>query len=121
MSNYQPVNFEQAPDELKSVYQDICITMGLDKPPTWATYLGKAPHLVHGMWQMLKLVVINNHLSPLLKELIFFAVAFHRSVPYCLELHAQNIFRITPHLTYQDLQGIAEGNSHGTIPIPLMI
>lgn len=116
MSNYIPVEYHQATGHLKTIYDEICDVMNLDSPPNWATYLGSAPNLVDGMWSMLKQVVIKSRLPVLLKELIFFAIAHQRTVPYCMELHATNIFRLTNDLVYQDLVDIVQGNSHGVIP-----
>lgn len=116
MSNYLPVDYQSAPKELRAIYDEICLTMEVNEPPSWATCLGGAVHLVKGMWAMLKHCVVESHLPPLLKELIFFAVAYHRTVPYCMDVHANNIFRMTEHLTFRDLKEIVENKSHGIIP-----
>lgn len=116
MSNYLPVDYQSAPLELREIYDEICLTMNVNEPPSWATCLGGATHLVKGMWAMLKHCVVESHLPPLLKELIFFAVAYHRTVPYCMDIHAKNILRMTKHLTYCDLKDIVENKSRGVIP-----
>jgi alkylhydroperoxidase family enzyme len=113
MSNYQAVSYEEASPELKDIYDDVCMTLGLLEAPNWLTHFGKAPHLTKGMWQMLK---PESHLSPLLVEFIMFAVACRRSAPYCLELHASNILRTTKTLKYDDLRDIVENKSHGLVP-----
>lgn len=65
---------------------------------------------------MLKSVLEEGNLPPLLQELILFTVAYHRSVPYCLDLHASYIIRMTKTLGYEDLQDIACHRSRGIIP-----
>jgi alkylhydroperoxidase family enzyme len=95
MSNYQPVSYQDASPELKALYDEIVLTMKMSEPPNWLLYLGNAPHLAKGMWGMLKSVLVDGHLPPLLQELILFTVAYHRSAPYCLDLHASNVLRMT--------------------------
>ena len=116
MSNYCPVSYEDASPELKSLYDDICNTLDVSNVPAWASHMGRAPHLVMGMWSMVKNIVLGSHLSPLLTELLFFAIAHERTVPYCMDLHADNILRLTQSLCAQDLIEIVEGNSQGQIP-----
>lgn len=65
---------------------------------------------------MLKSVLVEGNLPALLQELILFTVAYHRSVPYCLDLHASNVIRMTQTLDYRDLQQIACEESRGIIP-----
>lgn len=43
MSNYQRVAYEDACDDLKSVYEDVQIRMGSKELPNWLTYLGEVP------------------------------------------------------------------------------
>lgn len=116
MSNYHPVSYQNASPELRALYDEIVVTLKMSEPPNWLLYLGGAPHLVKGMWCMLKSVLVEGNLPPLLQELILFTVAYHRSAPYCLDLHASNVLRMTDTLDYQDLRQIACNESQGIIP-----
>ena len=56
MSNYLPVQYDDAPEDLKALYDEIMTSLKLDALPNWVVYLGQAPHLARGMWEVLKSV-----------------------------------------------------------------
>lgn len=116
MPNYHAIEYQNAGPELQSLYDEIMTTLNLQTLPNWLSYLGQTPHIAKGMWAMLKSVLVNGNLPPLLQELILFTVAYHRCVPYCLDLHASNLLRMTDTLEYKDLEEIACNNSQGIIP-----
>lgn len=116
MSNYQRVAYEDACDDLKSVYEDVQIRMGSKELPNWLTYLGEVPQVLKGTWSLLKSVLIEGGLSPLLQDLILYTVAYHRTVPYCMALHGNNLIRMSQGLTFSQLDEIATGKSRGFIP-----
>jgi alkylhydroperoxidase family enzyme len=116
MSNYLSVDYEDANPQLKAIYDEYQAITGNVKLPNWLKYLGQMPQVLKGAWILIKSVMIEGQLSPLLQELIFYSVAYHRSAPYCMTLHGQNLLRITQGLTIDDLAGIVTGNSHGYLP-----
>ncbi|MBT0586223.1 carboxymuconolactone decarboxylase family protein [Alteromonas oceanisediminis] len=116
MSNYACVNYEHASDELRAIYDEVRDTMGDRELPNWLTYMGEMPHMVRSTWSLLKSILVEGHLSPLLQDLIMYTVAYHRTVPYCMALHASNLIRMTESLSFQDLEDIALGDSRGFIP-----
>ena len=116
MSNYQSIGYEDASDELRLIYDEIREAIGETELPNWITYMGEMPHIVKGSWALLKSVLMDGNLPPLLQDLILFVVAYHRTVPYCMALHASNIIRMTDNLTLSDLEEIAQGKSRGYLP-----
>jgi alkylhydroperoxidase family enzyme len=116
MKAYQPVPYSYANTELSALYDEIMHAFGFTVLPNWVVYLGSAPHLLQGLWDLLKQHTVKSSLSPLLQELVLFCIAFNRAVPYCIELHASNLLRLTKNLDYNDLADIATGNSQGIIP-----
>jgi alkylhydroperoxidase family enzyme len=116
MSNYHKIDFHDACDELRSVYQDVQHSMGTQELPNWLTYMGEMPHIVKGSWALLKSILVEGKLTPLLQDLIMYTVAYHRTVPYCMALHGANLIRMTQSLSLEDLEDIARGQSRGFIP-----
>lgn len=116
MSNFQSISYEDASDELKSIYDEIRDALGSHKLPNWLTYMGEMPHIIKSCWGLLQSVLVDGKLNPLLQDLIFFVVAYNRTVPYCMALHASNLIRMTDNLSFSDLEEIAKGNTRGYLP-----
>jgi len=116
MSNFQPISYESATGDLKAIYDEIRASTGKDELPNWLTYMGELPHVVKGTWGLLKSILADSQLNPILQDLILFVVAYHRTVPYCMALHASNLIRMTDNLSYSDLEEIALGHSNGYLP-----
>ena len=95
MTNYCAVDYDQASPQLKAVYDEYTETTGNVKLPNWLTYLGEMPQVLNCVWLLIKSVMFEGQLSPLLQELIFYSVAHHRTAPYCMSLHGQNLLRMT--------------------------
>ena len=115
MPNVEPVAYEQAGDQLRKLYDEICEARGLLEPPNWALYLGSTPHVLEGMWQMLR-ITEDDLLSPLLSQLLLFAVSRASAAEYCAEYHGALVMQLDNQLSYDDLLAICKGDSRGVIP-----
>lgn len=116
MSNYNPVSYENADYQTRAVYDEVRNALGEQSLPNWLTHLGEMPDVLKSSWELLKSIMLKGKLSPLLQDLIFYTVAYHRTVPYCMALHGANIIRMTKVLSAQDLEAIAKGNHRGFLP-----
>jgi alkylhydroperoxidase family enzyme len=115
MANSTPVPYSDASGRLRDLYDQICDYRGLDEPPNWAVYLGSTPHVLDGMWQMVRLT--DEHiLPPLLVQLLMFAVSRTNVAEYCSEYHGYLVLQLNNQLSFEDLLAICDGDSRGVIP-----
>lgn len=116
MSSNFKVEYHQANDELKAIYDDILMTTTATTLPNWATYLGSNSPVLKGVWQMTRQIALQGKLSPLLLELIIFSISLKQGARYCAEYHAFSALRLEKNLSYTELLEIVQGNSRGFIP-----
>ena len=116
MSNYKPVSYEKADQTTRAIYDDVMSVLGETELPNWLTYMGEMPEVLRSSWELLKSIVMKGSLTPLLQDLLFYTVAYHRTVPYCMALHGANIIRMTKALSADDLEAIARGDHRGFLP-----
>ena len=115
---YEKVSYSQAPKQTQLIYDDICLSLNIENKeriPNWASYVGGSPEVLSNTWQLIKAGVINNPLSPIMKELIMVAIATLSRSPYCQTVHSYNAIKLT-NLTYAELKEIIEGTSQALLP-----
>jgi AhpD family alkylhydroperoxidase len=81
------IEYRDAPPAVKSVYDDIMKTRGVD----WINNFGKAlandPRELARVWANVKQVMAPGALDPLLKEMIYVAVSATNGCEYCTYSH----------------------------------
>lgn len=88
MAITQLVEYEDAPPEVRAVYDDIMATRGTD----WVNNMWKAlahhPPTLARIWSEVKAVMApGGALDPLTKELIYIAVSVTNGCDYCIHSH----------------------------------
>jgi alkylhydroperoxidase family enzyme len=102
--------------DLTAVHEDILSTLKLTELPTWAKGFSDNPHVLKGLWEMMKGFLEHSDIPPLLQELIIFSISRFNHSPYCTDYHAGRALRLNTALAPQDLLDISNGDSHGQIP-----
>lgn len=83
----KPVEYDEAPAEVKAVYDDIMSSRGIDFVPNFWKTIGHHPPLLRRTWESLKEVMAPGALDPLTKEMIAVAVSATTGCEYCIRSH----------------------------------
>lgn len=87
MATVTLVEYEDAPDEVRAVYDDIMAT----RKVTWINNFWKAlandPASLKRTWESLKQVMAPGALDPLTKEMLYLAVSVANGCDYCITSH----------------------------------
>jgi AhpD family alkylhydroperoxidase len=87
MATVSLVEYHEAPDAVRRVYDDIMAT----RQTTWVNNFWKAlavqPDLLERTWQAVKAVMAPGALDPLTKEMIYLAVSVTNGCAYCVCSH----------------------------------
>jgi len=81
------IEYEQAPPEVRAVYDDIMKTRGVDWVNNFWKALANDPAELRRMWQNVKQVMAPGALDPLVKEMIYVAVSATNGCEYCTHSH----------------------------------
>jgi AhpD family alkylhydroperoxidase len=81
------VQYEEASDAVKAVYDDIMQTRGSDWINNFWKVLAHDPALLRRTWESVKEVMAPGALDPLTKELIYIAVSATNGCEYCTCSH----------------------------------
>src|SRR5690606_36421284 len=81
------IAYEEAPDEVRAIYDDIMETRGIDCVNNFWKVLAHDPDLLRRTWQDLKRVMGPGELDPLVKEMIYIAVSATNGCEYCTYSH----------------------------------
>ena len=111
-----PVCYEDATDELKSIYADIKTSFSVDDVPNWALFLGSQTQILAMLVDFTKKVYAQESIPQLLRELIIFCVSVSNEADYCRQYHAHSALSLSQGMTYQDLENMLQGNSSAYIP-----
>ena len=84
------VEYENAPPEVRTVYDDIMASKGIDWVPNFWKTLGSHPPLLADLWHSLKETMAPGRLDTLTKELVAVAVSATNGCDYCLNSHVAN-------------------------------
>lgn len=83
----KPVDYAQASDEVKAVFDDIKATRGVRDVNNFWKYLANEPRMLAHVWSSLKEMMGPGALDPLTKELIYAAVSIANNCEYCMASH----------------------------------
>jgi AhpD family alkylhydroperoxidase len=81
------VEYADAPPEVRSVYDDIMKTRGVDWINNFWKALANRPEELARVWQTVKQVMAPGALDPLVKELVYVAVSATNGCEYCTYSH----------------------------------
>lgn len=83
----KPVDYEDANEEVRAVYDDIMKTRGIDFIPNFWRTIANHPPLLRRTWETLKEIMAPGALDPLTKEMIAIAVSATNGCEYCVRSH----------------------------------
>jgi AhpD family alkylhydroperoxidase len=81
------VEYEDASDEVRVVYDDIMATRGVDWINNFWKALANDPAQLLRIWENIKQVMAPGALDPLLKEMVYVAVSATNGCEYCINSH----------------------------------
>jgi len=110
------VEYEDASPEVRAVYDEIMNTMGSSSVFNFLKALGHNPHVLRGVWSMLRETVIEGEIPALLKQLILFKISIKAGNQYCVALHGHAALNLDPTLTYDDLVSLSGGACTANLP-----
>jgi AhpD family alkylhydroperoxidase len=81
------VEYAEAPPEVRSVYDDIMKTRGVDWINNFWKALANRPAELARVWETVKQVMAPGALDPLVKEMVYVAVSATNGCEYCTYSH----------------------------------
>jgi AhpD family alkylhydroperoxidase len=87
MSMVKMVEYENAPSEVKTVFDDIMATRKIDRVNNFWKTLANHPPTLRRIWAGVKEVMSPGTLDPLTKEMIYVAVSATNNCEYCIHSH----------------------------------
>ena len=81
------IEYEDAPDEVRAVYDDIMETRGIDWVNNFWKAIAQHPPTLKRTWESLKQVMAPGALDPLAKEMLYIAVSVAHGCEYCITSH----------------------------------
>lgn len=107
MATVSLIQYEDASDEVKAVFDDIKHTRNVKDVNNFWKALANQPTTLKRTWEDLKQVMQPGALDPLTKELIYVAVSVTNNCDYCIHSHTANAFAkgMTP-AQYEELLAV---------------
>jgi AhpD family alkylhydroperoxidase len=87
MSAGKPIEYRDAPPEVRAVYDDIKKTRNVPDVNNFWKYLARDPVTLKRTWESIKEVMAPGALDPLTKEMIYLAVSVSNGCGYCIASH----------------------------------
>ena len=81
------IEYAEAGDEVRAVYDDIMKTRGVDWVNNFWKALANDPKALRRVWENVKQVMAPGALDPLVKEMIYVAVSATNGCEYCTYSH----------------------------------
>ena len=86
------IEYEDASDEVRAVYDDIMATRKTDWVNNFWKALAQNPDTLKRTWDSVKQVMAPGALDPLTKELLYVAVSVTNNCEYCIHSHTASAF-----------------------------
>ena len=87
MSITRLIEYQEASEEIKLVYDDIMATRGTNWVNNFWKVLATQPFLLKRTWEGVKSVMADGALDSLTKEMVYIAVSATNSCNYCTNSH----------------------------------
>lgn len=84
---YPKVEYSEASEEVKEVYDDTMRTLQLPFVLNWFKHQGNHPHLLKANWYKLKHTLMDGEVPNVLKQLIIHNISKERGCDYCAKAH----------------------------------
>lgn len=81
------VEYEDAPAEVRAVYDDIMESRNVKWVNNFWKALAQHPPTLKRTWESLKQVMASGTLNPLVKEMLYIAVSITNGCEYCINSH----------------------------------
>ncbi|HEU4449433.1 MAG TPA: carboxymuconolactone decarboxylase family protein [Gaiellaceae bacterium] len=81
------IEYEEAPPEVRAVYDDIMETRQTDLVNNFWKAIAVDPPTLRRTWESVKEVMAPGALDPLVKELLYVAVSVTNACEYCIASH----------------------------------
>ena len=81
------MEYEQAPPEVRAVYDDIMATRQVDSVNNFWKALGHDPATLRRTWESVKQIMAPGALDAVVKEMIYLAVSATNGCGYCIASH----------------------------------
>jgi AhpD family alkylhydroperoxidase len=88
MSKPKPVEYADAPAEVKAVFDDIMTSRNLQDVNNFWKYLGNDPKTLKRTWESVKEVMAPGALDAKVKEMVYLAVSVTNNCGYCIASHS---------------------------------
>ena len=87
MSAVTPIEYADAPPEVRAVYDDIMTTRKIDWINNFWKVLAHHPPTLKRTWESIKQIMAPGALDPLVKEMLYLAVSVTNNCEYCIASH----------------------------------
>jgi len=87
MSTVKMVEYENASDEVRAVYDEIMAAKNIDFVPNFWKTIATHPPMLKQIWSEIQVVMADGALNPLVKEMIAVAVSASNGCDYCINSH----------------------------------
>jgi AhpD family alkylhydroperoxidase len=106
------IEYDDAPAEVRAVYDDIMRTRGTDWINNFWKALANDPVSLRRTWESIKEVMAPGALDPLTKELVYLAVSVTNGCAYCTASHAAAAKKqgMTPQMLAELLAVVGQAN-----------
>jgi AhpD family alkylhydroperoxidase len=87
MATVRLIEYAEASDEVRAVYDDIMATRKVDWINNFWKALAHHPPTLQRTWESIKSVMADGALDPLTKEMVYLAVSATNGCEYCIASH----------------------------------
>jgi uncharacterized peroxidase-related enzyme len=87
MPHIPPLLPDDAPDEVKDIYEDFSRKMRFPSPPNFIMTQGHSPTVAKGSWELVQNVLVTGTIARWIKEMLFAAISKDRICHYCAAAH----------------------------------
>lgn len=87
MTTVKMVEYDEASDDVKVVFDEIMKAKGIDFVPNFWKTVATHPPMLKQLWSEINIVMVDGALDPLTKELIAIAVSATNGCEYCINSH----------------------------------
>jgi AhpD family alkylhydroperoxidase len=87
MSLVSPIEYDDAPPQVRAVYDDIMATRKVPSVNNFWKVLAHDPGELARIWAQVKAVMAPGALDPLTKEMLYVAVSITNNCEYCIHTH----------------------------------
>ena len=88
MAIWEPIEYADAPPEVRAVYDDIMSTRKTDWVNNFWKVLAHDPATLRRTWESVKQIMAPGALDPLVKEMLYVAVSVTNQCNYCIASHS---------------------------------